>query len=276
MAERSSEASRSGSWSSSAPSTSRSRRLCCWPTSPRSFPSPSCPCVVLRYLGEGHFYARNDRSRLRGLSRRRSTSTVRSAARRPGRVLTSAGTLLHSPDVALPAVPALDRRRSASLRRSRSPTTGSGSRSRDDVGASPSTTATGPCSMRWPRSEDRPVQRRAVCRAWSGRRTTSRSSRAAWVKDVCHRRVGEITFMNPAGSEHAGMGGRASRWARPRQVATPRFLLDPALRAMSPAPERHQRRHSLRTRRRLVLPRDHDGVARRRRVADLGRRARVP
>jgi diguanylate cyclase (GGDEF)-like protein/PAS domain S-box-containing protein len=69
---------------------------------PKYLPLAVLPLLVLRYLGTGHFYARHDRSRLRGLfdatldvNRSMSLDETRSA------VLASAGVLLRSPDVTL-------------------------------------------------------------------------------------------------------------------------------------------------------------------------------
>ena len=71
---------------------------------PRYLPLAVLPLLILRYLGTGHFYARHDRSRLRGLfeatldvNRSMGIDETRAA------VLTSAGTLLRSPDVTLTA-----------------------------------------------------------------------------------------------------------------------------------------------------------------------------
>ena len=64
------------------------------------------PLLILRYLGEGHFYARSDRIRLRGLfeatldvNRSMGGDETRAA------VLSSAGSLLRSAEVALTAEP---------------------------------------------------------------------------------------------------------------------------------------------------------------------------
>ena len=69
---------------------------------PEFLPLAVLPLFVLRYLGEGHFSARNDRMRLRGLfeatldvNRARGSDATRAA------VLNSAGWLLRSPEVSL-------------------------------------------------------------------------------------------------------------------------------------------------------------------------------
>ena len=70
---------------------------CCWPMSPCTCPWPSCPSRAA-LLGTGHFYARHDRTRLRGLFEatldvNRSMGTEETKAA----VLAAAGSLLRSP-----------------------------------------------------------------------------------------------------------------------------------------------------------------------------------
>ncbi len=69
---------------------------------PKFLPLAVLPLFVMRYLAEGHFYARNDRMRLRGLfeatldvNRSIGSDQTRAA------VLSSAGLLLRSPEVSL-------------------------------------------------------------------------------------------------------------------------------------------------------------------------------
>ena len=201
---------------------------------PAFLPLALLPLLVLRYLGEGHFYARNDRIRLRGLfeatldvNRSIGSEETRDA------VLTSAGSLLRSPEVALgPTRPPVgedrlaapvevaDRRLWLSVSgRRRSQPFDDGDQALLDALASVGGIALSNADL-YAEVERQKDNLSVITRSLG--------------EGVCAiTRSGEITFMNPAG---AGMLG----WedigpdGRPRLgMATPRFLLDPALRAMS-------------------------------------------
>ena len=150
------------------------------------------PSGLLRYLGEGHFYARNDRIRLRGLfeatldvNRSIGSEETRAA------VLASAGSLLRSPDVSSAPRPHARRGHDAgravdvaerqlwlpvSGRRHSEPFD-DGDRALLDAFASVGGIA---------------LSNADLYARWSVRRTISRLSRAAWAK-VCARSPGPGT-----------------------------------------------------------------------------------
>ncbi len=201
---------------------------------PAFLPVALLPLLVLRYLGEGHFYARNDRMRLRGLfeatldvNRSIGSEETRDA------VLTSAGSLLRSPEVKLgPAPPDVgenglaapvevaDRRLWLSVSgRRRSDPFDDGDRALLDALASVGGIALSNADL-YAEVERQKDSLSVITRSLG--------------EGVCAiTRSGELTFMNPAGASMLGWEDVGAD-GRPRLgMATPRFLLDPALRAMS-------------------------------------------
>ena len=120
------------------------------------------PLFVLRYLGEGHFYARNDRMRLRGLfeatldvNRSIGSDQTRAAVlSSPARCCARprSRSILNDPNP----------RTAPCLHRSSWPTAGCGCPSPAAAVPSPSTTLTLHCSMPWRRSGNCPGQRRPL------------------------------------------------------------------------------------------------------------------
>ncbi len=201
---------------------------------PAFLPLALLPLLVLRYLGEGHFYARNDRIRLRGLfeatldvNRSIGSEETRDA------VLTSAGSLLRSPEVTLgPARPPVEEHRLAApvevadrllwlsvSGRRRSEPFDDGDRALLDALASVGGIALSNADL-YAEVERQKDNLSVITRSLG--------------EGVCAiTRSGELTFMNPAGASMLGWDDVGPD-GRPRLgVATPRFLLDPALRAMS-------------------------------------------
>jgi len=201
---------------------------------PAFLPLAILPLLVLRYLGEGHFYARNDRIRLRGLfeatldvNRSIGSEETRDA------VLSSAGTLLRSPEVRLGAalpradeqmlvapVEVADRRLWLSVSgRRRSDPFDDGDRALLDALASVGGIALSNADL-YAEVERQKDNLSVITRSLG--------------EGVCAiTRSGDLTFMNPAGASMLGWDDVGPD-GRPRSgMATPRFLLDPALRAMS-------------------------------------------
>jgi diguanylate cyclase (GGDEF)-like protein/PAS domain S-box-containing protein len=201
---------------------------------PAFLPLALLPLLVLRYLGEGHFYARDDRIRLRGLfeatldvNRSIGEDETRTA------VLASAGSLLRSSDVTLGPEPpsgvatalvapveVADRHLwlAVSGRRHSEPFD-EGDRALLDALASVGGIALSNADL-YAEVERQKDALSVITRSLG--------------EGVCAvTKSGDITFMNPAG---AGMLGWTDIGVdgRPRPGReTPRFLLDPALRAMS-------------------------------------------
>ncbi len=202
---------------------------------PEFLPLCVLPLLVFRYLGEGHFHARNDRVRLRGLfeatldvNRSMGSDETRAA------VLSSAGSLLRSPVVALApdrpdgeggtlAVPVelADRRLWLSVSgRSRTEPFDDADRALLDALASVGAIALANADLY----------------AEVERQKDNLSAIASSLGEgVCAVNMsGEITFMNPAGAAMLGWTDDTAGGGRPSAIVdTPRFLLDPAMRAMS-------------------------------------------
>ena len=201
---------------------------------PAFLPVALLPLLVLRYLGEGHFYARNDRIRLRGLfeatldvNRSIGSEETRDA------VLASAGSLLRSPEVTLGlALPHVeentlaapvevgDRRLWLSVSgRRRSDPFEDDDRVLLDALASVGGIALSNADL-YAEVERQKDNLSVITRSLG--------------EGVCAiTKSGELTFMNPAGASMLGWEDVVPD-GRPRLgMATPRFLLDPALRAMS-------------------------------------------
>ena len=202
---------------------------------PVFLPLAVLPLLVLRYLGEGHCYARHDRMRLRGLfeatldvNRSFGSDETRAA------VLSSAGWLLRSPDVTLATerplgeggtlaapVELADRRLWLSVSgRSRTEPFDDADRALLDALASVGAVALANADLY--AEVERQKDNLSVITSSLG-------------EGVCAvNKSGEITFMNPAGAAMLGWTEVAAGEGRPPAVhETPRFLLDPAVRAMS-------------------------------------------
>jgi diguanylate cyclase (GGDEF)-like protein/PAS domain S-box-containing protein len=192
------------------------------------------PLLILRYLGEGHFYARSDRIRLRGLyeatldvNRSMGGDETRAA------VLSSAGSLLRSAEVSLTAEPPqsedstlaapvelADRRLWLSVSgRSRTEPFDDADRALLDGLASVGAIALSNADLY--AEVERQKDNLAVIASSLG-------------EGVCAiSKTGEITFMNPAGAAMLGWPDVRTGDDPPLPLETPRFLLDPAMRAMS-------------------------------------------
>ena len=201
---------------------------------PKFLPLAVLPLLVLRYLGEGHFYARNDRMRLRGLfdatldvNRSIGSDETRAA------VLSSAGTLLRSPAVTLgPECPEphestlsapvelADRRLWLSVSgRSRTEPFDDADRALLDALASVGAIALANADLY--AEVERQKDNLSVITSSLG-------------EGVCAiSKSGEITFMNPAGASMLAWDVAPGDGRPTRVVETPRFLLDPAMRAMA-------------------------------------------
>jgi diguanylate cyclase (GGDEF)-like protein/PAS domain S-box-containing protein len=202
---------------------------------PAFLPVAVLPLLVLRYLGEGHFYARDDRIRLRGLfdatldvNRSIGTDETRAA------VLGSARSLLRSPDVTLATqrpegedsimaapVELPDRRLWLSVSgRSRTQPFDDADRALLDALASVGAIALANADLY--AEVERQKDNLSVIASSLG-------------EGVCAiNKSGDITFMNPAGASMLGWPDMAAWEGHPSPVTeTPRFLLDPAMRAMT-------------------------------------------
>jgi len=202
---------------------------------PEYLPLAVLPLLVLRYLGEGHFYARNDRMRLRGLFEA-TLDVNRSIGSDQTRVavLSSAGSLLRTSDVTLAPerpdthdatlsapVELADRRLWLSVSgRSRTEPFDDADRALLDALASVGAVALANADLY--AEVERQKDNLSVITSSLG-------------EGVCAiNKSGEITFMNPAGANMLGWADRVLGNGQPAAVIeTPRFLLDPAMRAMS-------------------------------------------
>ena len=201
---------------------------------PKFLPLAVLPLLALRYLGEGHFYARNDRLRLRGLfeatldiNRTMGSEATQSA------VLTSARSLLRSPEVSLAdqrpergdgtlaaPVELADRRLWLSVS-GRSRAEPFEDEDRALLHALASVGAVALANTELYAEVERQKDRLSVITSSLG-------------EGVCAvSKDGRITFMNPAGSAMLGWPAASNDRVPYAPVQTPRFLLDPAMRAMS-------------------------------------------
>ena len=202
---------------------------------PKFLPVAVLPLLVLRYLGEGHSFARNDRIRLRGLfeatldvNRSIGSDETRAA------VLSSAGSLLRSPNVTLAPerpepedstlfapVELADRRLWLSVSgRSRTEPFDDADRALLDALASVGAIALANADLY--AEVERQKDNLSVITSSLG-------------EGVCAiNKSGEITFMNPAGASMLGwLEAPPGDGLSSIVIETPRFLLDPALRAMT-------------------------------------------
>jgi diguanylate cyclase (GGDEF)-like protein/PAS domain S-box-containing protein len=199
---------------------------------PRFLPLAVLPLLIVRYLAQGRFYARHDRARLRGLfdatldiNRSMGGEEIRSS------MLRAAGSLLRSPEAAL-----TDRRPADGLAapvdladrtvwlgvsgRSRTEPFDEADRALLEALASVGSIALANADLY------------AAVRQQQENMAVITNSLGEGVCAVS--RAGDITFMNPAGARMLGWydvsdaGGPVC----PAE-GTPRFLLDPALRAMA-------------------------------------------
>ena len=206
---------------------------------PMYLPVALLPLVVLRYLGTGHFYARHDRTRLRGLFEatldvNRSMGTEETTAA----VLASAGSLLRSPNATLTTErPEGDGLAAPLQLADRTLWLGVSGRSRtepfDDadralIEALASVGAIALANANLYGEVTRQREKLSVITASLGEGVCAISG------------DGEITFMNPAGATmlgwHAfGAGAGADADGSPPLPAgeTPGFLLEPAMRAIA-------------------------------------------
>ena len=202
---------------------------------PKFLPLAVLPLFVMRYLGEGHFYARNDRMRLRGLfeatlevNRSIGSDQTRAA------VLSSAGLLLRSPEVSLDPerpesedstlsapVELADRRLWLSVSgRSRTEPFDDADLALLDALASVGAIALANADLY--AEVERQKDNLSVITSSLG-------------EGVCAiDNSGQIIFMNPAGASMLGWSDRHADDGDPvGTIETPRFLLDPAMRAMA-------------------------------------------
>ena len=203
---------------------------------PAYLPAAVVPLLIVRYLGTGQFYALHDRARLKGLfeatldvNRSMGSEETRSA------VLSAAGTLLRSPEVTLTTTRPEEDGLSAPMSfgertvwlgvtgRSRTEPFDDADRALLDALASVGAVALANAHLYGE------VQRQREHLA------TITSSLGEGVCAISES--GEVTFMNPAGASMLGWYtlGPSSGEEGPLLSAgeTPRFLLDPAMRAMS-------------------------------------------
>ena len=202
---------------------------------PKFLPLAVLPLFVMRYLGEGHFYARNDRMRLRGLfeatlevNRSIGSDQTRAA------VLSSAGSLLRSPEVSLDPerpesedstlsapVELADRRLWLSVSgRSRTEPFDDADLALLDALASVGAIALANADLY--AEVERQKDNLSVITSSLG-------------EGVCAiDNSGQIIFMNPAGASMLGWSDRHADDGDPvGTIETPRFFLDPAMRAMA-------------------------------------------
>ncbi len=246
---------------------------------PMYLPVALLPLVVLRYLGTGHFYARHDRTRLRGLFEatldvNRSMGIEETKAA----VLASAGSLLRSPNATLTSDRPEGDGLAAPLQLSdRTLWLGVSGRSRtepfDDadralIEALASVGAIALANANLYGEVTRQREKLSVITASLGEGVCAISGE------------GEITFMNPAGATMLGwhaLGPPGSRrrpgTARRRDAELPARARHAGHRAQA---QHHQLRRAVRPARWFALPGDHDRLSRRRRLVALGRRDRLP
>jgi len=202
---------------------------------PEFLPLALLPILVLRYLGEGHFYARNDRMRLRGLfeatldvNRSIGSDQTRAA------VLSSAGLLLRSSEVSLDPerpepeestlsapVELADRRLWLSVS-GRSRTEPFDDADLALLSALASVGAIALANADLYAEVERQKDNLSVITSSLG-------------EGVCAiDNGGRIIFMNPAGASMLGWPDRDTGGGfDAATIETPRFLLDPAMRAMA-------------------------------------------
>ncbi len=202
---------------------------------PRYQPVAVLPLLVLRYLGTGHFYARHDRSRLRGLfdatldvNRSMGTEETKAA------VLAAAGSLLGSPNATLtPERPAVDGLAAPMTLADRTLWLGVSGRSRtepfDDADQSllealASVGAIALANADLYGEVQQQKEKLSVITSSLG-------------EGVCAiSETGDITFMNPAGASMLGwyaLPAAAGHGPVIPDAEAPGFLLEPAMRAMA-------------------------------------------
>jgi diguanylate cyclase (GGDEF)-like protein/PAS domain S-box-containing protein len=203
---------------------------------PKYLPLAVLPMIILRHIGAGHFYARHDRARLRGLfdatldvNRSMGTDGTTTEA-----VLTSAGRLLRSPDVALTTerpqgdelsapMPLADRTLWLTVSgRSRTEPFDDADQALLDALASVGAVALANSDLY------------AQVQQQKDKLSVITSSLGEGVCAV--NETGEITFMNPAGASMLGwydLGPGTDGAPVMSADETPRFLLEPAMRAIA-------------------------------------------
>jgi diguanylate cyclase (GGDEF)-like protein/PAS domain S-box-containing protein len=203
---------------------------------PKYLPFVVFPMLILRYIGTGHFYARHDRARLRGLfdatldvNRSMGTDQTTTEA-----VLSSAGRLLRSPDVELTAeqpegdvlsapVALADRTLWLTVSgRSRTEPFDEADQALLEALASVGAVALSNSDLY------------AEVQKQKDRLSVITSSLGEGVCAISE--TGEITFMNPAGASMLGwydLGPGTEGSSVVTAAETPRFLLEPAMRAIA-------------------------------------------
>jgi diguanylate cyclase (GGDEF)-like protein/PAS domain S-box-containing protein len=199
---------------------------------PRFLPLALLPLLIVRYLAEGRFYARHDRARLRGLfdatldiNRSIGGEEIRSS------MLRAAGSLLRSPETALSPRRPEDGLAAPVDLADRTLWLGVSGRSRTEPFAEADRALLQALAS---------VGSIALANADLYAEVRRQQEHLAVItsslgEGVCAvSRDGEVTFMNPAGAAMLGWYGAidGSGPVRPAEE-TPRFLLDPALRAMA-------------------------------------------
>jgi diguanylate cyclase (GGDEF)-like protein/PAS domain S-box-containing protein len=200
---------------------------------PEFLPLAVLPLLLLRYLGEGHFYARNDRMRRRLFETTLDVDRSMGGDATRAALLGSDRWLLRSPGVSLTAEPPrgeddtlaapvvlADRRLWLSVSgRSRTEPFDDADRGLLDALASVGAIALSNADLY--AEVERQKDNLAVIASSLG-------------EGVCAiSKTGEITFMNPAGAAMLGWPDVRTGDDPPLPLETPRFLLDPAMRAMS-------------------------------------------
>ena len=202
---------------------------------PRYLPVAVLPLPVLRYLGTGHFYARHDRSRLRGLfdatldvNRSMGTEETKAA------VLAASGLVARVPNATLtPERPAVDGLAAPMTLADRTLWLGVSGRSRTEPFDDADQSLLEALAYR---GRHRPGQCRSLWRgaAAKGKLSVITSSLGEGVCAISE--TGDITFMNPAGASMLGwyaLPAAAGHGPVIPDAEAPGFLLEPAMRAMA-------------------------------------------
>ena len=233
---------------------------------------------MLRLVGAGTFYARHDRARLHGLfeatldvNRSMGTDETKAA------VLNAASHLLRSPDASLGVSAPSGDELAASM----------------DVGDETLWLRVAGRSQTEPFDDADQTLLEALASVGSialvntklyaevqqqkDKLSTITSSLGEGVCAISE--TGEITFLNPAGASMLGwytVGAGEDDGPRAAGARDAPLPARPGHAGHRAAAQRHQLRHPLRPARRVALPGDHDGLARRRRLGALGGGDRVP